>query len=144
MAATLPDVLREPLFRNLLITVNNNLLYHRDWIKAGLVTVRDLCYAVVPGFLPAIAIHEILTQQDGNPTRTLQHTIHQLTEIQQAIPPYWTRLICTHATTTTYPATCFYYTNNNTKLTRCTTGQLQNQAFLPPLTTKQANSDTST
>ena len=96
MAATLPDVLREPLFRNLLITINNNLLYHRDWIKAGLVTVRDLCYAVVPGFLPAIAIHEILTQQDGNPTRTLQHTIHQLTEIQQAIPPYWTRLICTH------------------------------------------------
>ena len=98
MPTTLPDVLHEPLFRNPLITANNSFLYHRDWIKAGIITIRDLCYAVVPGFLRALAIHEILTHQDDNPTRKLQHTIHELTEIQQALPTFWTRLICTHTT----------------------------------------------
>lgn len=92
---TLPDVLHEPLFRNPLITDNSSFFYHRDWIKAGIVTVRDICYSVVPGFMPAIAIHEILTQQVDTPTRTLHHTIHQLTAIQQAFPTYWTKLICT-------------------------------------------------
>ena len=98
MPTTLPDVLHEPLFRNPLITANNSFFYHRDWIKAGIITIRDLCYAVVPGFLRALAIHEILTHQDDNPTRKLQHTIHELTEIQQALPTFSTRLICTHTT----------------------------------------------
>ena len=93
---TLPDILHEPLFRNPLITTNNSFFYHRDWTRAGIITVRDLCYAVVPGFLPALAIHEIFTHQDNNPTRKLQHTIHELTEIQQALPTFWTKLICTH------------------------------------------------
>ena len=98
MPATLPDVLQEPLFRNPLITANNSVFYHRDWIKAGIITVRDLCYSVIPGLMPAIAIHEILTQQDENPTRKLQHMTNELTEIQQALPTYWTRLIRTHTT----------------------------------------------
>ena len=95
---TLPDILFEPVFCNPLITTNNSFFYHRDWIKAGIITVRDLCYAVVPGFLPGLVIHEILTHQDNNPTRKLQHTIHKLTDIQQALPTFWTKLICTHTT----------------------------------------------
>ena len=46
--------------------------------------------------MPALAIHEILTQHNDDTRRSLQQTIHELTELQQALPSYWTRLIRTH------------------------------------------------
>ena len=95
---TLADVLCEPLFRNSLITANNNTLYYRDWIKAGIVTVRDICYLVVPGFMPALAIHELLTQQGDDHVRKLQQTTHELSQIQQPLPTQWTTMILTNAT----------------------------------------------
>ena len=94
--AILEDILQEPLFKNPLITVNSNTLYYRQWIKADIITVKDICYSVIPGFMPALAIHEILTQHNDDTRRSLQQTIHELTELQQALPSYWTRLIRTH------------------------------------------------
>ena len=48
--ATLEDILHEPLFKNPLIMVNNDTIYHREWIKAEVLTVKDICYSVIPGF----------------------------------------------------------------------------------------------
>ena len=96
---TLTDILHEPLFRNPLIATNSNTFYHRDWIQAGIVTVRDLCYSVIPGFLPALAIHEILTDDDIDPKRTIHQTTQQLTQIQRAFPLHWTNAIHKHTAT---------------------------------------------
>ena len=89
--ATLADILHEPLFKN--------PLYYREWIKAELLLIKDICYSVIPGFLPDLAIHEILTRHNENTTRSLQQTKHELRELQRALPNYWTRLIRTHITT---------------------------------------------
>ena len=91
---TFPDIMQEPLFLNPFITTNSATLYYLDWIKAGTITIQDLCYAVIPGFMPPLAIHELLTQTDENSTRTLQHTTQELNRIEQAIPAQWIRLIC--------------------------------------------------
>ena len=73
--ATLSDVLQELLFRNLLITVQGLHIYHSDWVKTGVLRVKDLCYNAIPGFLPVLAIHEVLmlTQNDPDCTRSLLH-----------------------------------------------------------------------
>ena len=97
--ATLADILHEPLFKNPLITVNDNLLYYREWIKAELLLVKDICYSVIPGFLPDLVIHNILTPHNENTNRSLQQTKHELHELQRALLNYWTRLIRTHITT---------------------------------------------
>ena len=97
--ATLADILHETLFKNPLITVNDNLLYYREWIKAEFLLAKDICYSVIPGFLPDLVIHNILTSHNENTTRSLQRTKHELHELQRALPNYWTRLIRTHITT---------------------------------------------
>ena len=73
--------------------------HHLDWIKAGVLSIEDICSSVIPGFLPPLAVHELLTQNDENTTRTLQRTTHELTQIQQAIPTHWTRLLHRQNTT---------------------------------------------
>ena len=40
---TLPDILKEPLFHNPLISANNGPLHHLDWIKAGVLSIEDIC-----------------------------------------------------------------------------------------------------
>ena len=104
---TLADILHEPLFRNPFIAIYSNTFYHRDWIQAGLVIVGDLCYSVIPAFIPALAIHEILTHDDYDPKRTLHQTTQQLTQIQRAFPPYSTNTIHTYCHKPTYSPTYF-------------------------------------
>ena len=60
------DILNEPLFLNKEITLHHELLFFKDWIVAGVIKISDICYEVVPGFLPVEAIHEILANQTGN------------------------------------------------------------------------------
>ena len=83
-----------PLFLNPLIATNNDTLYHLDCIKAGIITIQELCYSVIPGFIPTLAVHELLTQNGKDSTRTLQKTTQELNKSQQAIPTQWKRLIC--------------------------------------------------
>ena len=40
------------------ITLHNELLFFKDWFAAGVIKVSDICYEVVPGYLPVGAIHE--------------------------------------------------------------------------------------
>ena len=39
----LPDILNEPLFKNELVTVDDQPLLPADWIAAGLTQVKDIC-----------------------------------------------------------------------------------------------------
>jgi len=49
--ATLADILHEPLFKNPLITVNNNPLYYREWIKAELLIVSSATQSYPASYL---------------------------------------------------------------------------------------------
>ena len=88
------DILNEPLFLNRHITLHGELLFFKDWIAAGIIKINDICYEVVPGFLPASAVHEILAGQIGNDGRTLDRTSRESNKILSAIPQHWRKQIC--------------------------------------------------
>ena len=94
----LPDILNEPLFKNDLVTVDDQPILRADWIAAGLTQVKDICYEAVPGYLPTRAIHELLTENDVDNTRTLLKTSRELQEIHTAIPHQWNIKITTEHT----------------------------------------------
>ena len=56
--------------------------------------VADVCYVAIPGFLPTIAIHELLTNNLES-HRTLERTARELLDIQNNFPQQWIRLIST-------------------------------------------------
>ena len=58
-------------------------LYYRERIKTEVLTFTDICYSVIPGFLPDLASHEILTRHHENTTRSLQQTKHELHELHR-------------------------------------------------------------
>ena len=35
-----------------------------EWARAGIIQIKELCYIAIPGFLPPLAIHELLTNAD--------------------------------------------------------------------------------
>ena len=84
-----PDILNEPLFRNNLSTAEGKPLFYKEWVKCGLIQLREICYEVIPGFLPLQAIHEILTRDDGQPDRPLRQTAREFTQVLNAIPQLW-------------------------------------------------------
>jgi len=85
------DILQEPLFKSNLILHNDAPIYYKNWIDAGLLQVRDLCYLAIPGLLPIPAIHEIL--HNNNDTQTIQKTFREYRTILQALPPHWLHMI---------------------------------------------------
>ena len=80
------DILQEPLFLNEIIVVQNKPLLYTDWIAAGILRVKDICYEVVPGFLPVSAVLEMLSDE---PPRPISETHRQFDEILGALPPEW-------------------------------------------------------
>lgn len=84
------DILNEPLFLNEEITLRNEIIFFKDWIAAGVIKISDICYEVVPGFLPVRAIHEILADHTGNDGRNLEKTFREFDKILSAIPQQWT------------------------------------------------------
>ena len=71
------------------ITAEGKPLFYKEWVKCGLIQLRDTCYEVIPGFLPLQAIHEILTRDDGQPDRPLRRTAREFTQVLNAIPQLW-------------------------------------------------------
>ena len=70
------SILTEPLVQNELITLNDQPLpVIADWVMAGVTQVKDICYEVVPGYLPTNAVHELLIEQ-GNDDRTLERSVN--------------------------------------------------------------------
>ena len=91
------DILKEPLFLNGLITSRNRTLIYGDWIKAGIIQVKDICYEIVPGFLRASAIHELISD-DHSGYRPLSTTARELNDLLDALPKEWCHQISTSET----------------------------------------------
>ena len=87
------DILNEPLFLNKEITLRSEIQFFKDWIAAGVINISDICYEVVPGFLPVGAIHEILADHTGDDGRNLEKTSREFDKILSAIPQQWTNQI---------------------------------------------------
>ena len=88
------DILNEPLFMNFPISTNDKPLFFPDWITAGITRIKDICYEVIPKYLPLTAIHEMLT--DKTPC-TLSKTTDELRELLHAIPLQWSQQIFKNA-----------------------------------------------
>jgi len=56
-------------------------------VAAGVTQVKDICYEVVPGYLPTTAVHKLLIEEENDNNRTLQQTERELREIRSSIPP---------------------------------------------------------
>ena len=83
------SILNEPLFQNKLITFNDQPLpVIADWVMAGVTQIKDICYEVVPGYLPTNAVHELLLEK-GNEDRILEKTERELGNIRSCIPSEW-------------------------------------------------------
>ena len=105
-------ILDEPLFLNKNITdETNNCLFNEQWITADLIRVSDLCYIVIPDFLPVLAIHELLS------ARCLIQTKQQLDKILNALPKQWisTLRIIPPVTNTTKQKPTFAIVKGQTK-----------------------------
>ena len=83
------DILKEPLFRNNLISTSNRSPFYRDWVASNLIQLKDICYEVIPGFLPETAIHEILSEYEESEDRTFQQTVREFREIRCAVSEEW-------------------------------------------------------
>ena len=80
------DIFNEPLFLNPAITTAYKPLIFTDWVAAGITRIRDICYEVIPGFLPMSTIHDILTEDT---TRTVSRTTEEWKELLVALPSQW-------------------------------------------------------
>ena len=112
---TLPDILQGPIFHN-----PGFQFQWTDWVRAGIVRVADLCDVAILGFLPTIAIHELLTS-NIECHRTLERTARELLGIQNNFPQQWIRLINTpnlRHTATLQPS---FATEQHLPLTNCKT-----------------------
>ena len=93
---SLSALLQESIFRNPLITLDNTPLRLPHWISAGLTRLRDICYLAIPGFLPPMAIHELLYTSLAVEPPPLSHTTRELQQILTALPQPWKSLILRH------------------------------------------------
>ena len=84
------NVLNEQLFLNDLITSQKKPLLYKDWIAAGITLVKDICSEVVPRFLPADALYEILTDREPH---ALSRAIQEYRDLLATIPRKWLHLI---------------------------------------------------
>ena len=66
----LNDILSQTLFHNPSITYNSKVLSFISFIESGIVTVADIAYEVVPGFLLVSAIVEIVKDKYPNMAKT--------------------------------------------------------------------------
>ena len=90
----------------MLLQHNGQPIYYKHWISAGLTQVKDLCYIVIPGLLPAIAIHELLAHEGIS--QPFQRTVRELQDLLHAFPSPWLQAIsssvCSPSSAPTQPS----------------------------------------
>lgn len=79
----------------MLVTVNDQPLYHADSIAAGVSQIKDICDEAVPGYLPTRAIYELLTDIGVDSTSTRLRTSCEFKKMDSAIPLVWNKKIAT-------------------------------------------------
>ena len=75
----LPYIPAGPLFQNELTSVNQEPVTLPDWNSAGITQIKDLTYETLPGFLPTLAIDELLTKHREESHRPLSRTAREPT-----------------------------------------------------------------
>lgn len=82
------DIMNESLFLNPCIRLTDGTtLLNKVWIAVGVTKIKDICYEVIPGFLPAKAVREMVEEM-GTGT-TLMQTEEFLQSILLAMPNQW-------------------------------------------------------
>ncbi len=93
---SLPDILNQPVFNNPHIILNEKTLFYPMFINSGISVIRDLCYEVVPGFLPPGCIVDLVL--DKYPDVNHSHVYTDFKSIMEAIPQEWKHIIRTETT----------------------------------------------
>ena len=81
------DILLEPLFNNPHIKYKEKLLIFNSFIDSGIITVADIAYEVKPGFLPVLAIIEIIHEKYPNIDKS--HISLAYAVILHSLPEEW-------------------------------------------------------
>ena len=111
---SIENIYDQPLFCNPKIVINEKSLLWQDFIKAGIIQLKDLCYEVKPGFLPVSAVIEILksVNEDCN--------VYDVTKkwhlLISALPHDWIKTINTEVNITTNKREIDIELNMNGKL----------------------------
>ena len=85
-------ILNEPIFLNKhIMDKTNSCILFENWVREGILYISDICYIVIPGFLPPLAINDLLSN-----TSTIDDTEQQLNTIIDALPKHWVKAINTN------------------------------------------------
>ena len=85
------QILDQPLFHNPFINYKGKLLCFDSFIDSGVITLADITYEVIPGFLPLGAIVEMIKNKCPQITVKDIHTAYNV--ILYSLPPEWKELI---------------------------------------------------
>lgn len=84
-------VYRQPLFLNPLIKINDQVLFWKIFIDAGIVCIKDIAYEVTTGFLPVQCIVEMI--QDVEHDVNIISIKRQYYQLLLALPSEWKNLV---------------------------------------------------
>ncbi|CAG2235175.1 unnamed protein product [Mytilus edulis] len=90
---TVENIYNQPLFCNSEILICGKTILWNDFIEAGIIQLKDICYEVKPGFLPLNAIVEIVA--NGNDEYDIDSIIKRYRSLQSALPELWTKTVGT-------------------------------------------------
>ena len=82
------------------------LFLYKHWIKSGVMQLHDLCYVAVPGFLPATAICELIS---NHPRKQI---LQEFQTLLTAIPDEWKSLILSQSAPNTSPSAVKFSLNS--------------------------------
>jgi len=86
-----PHIYAQPLFLNTNITCKSKELYFKAFVDAGIVTVSDITYEVIPGFLSTDAICEIVQEKRDN--LDVSDIKKNYSNLKECIPKHWIQYI---------------------------------------------------
>ncbi|CAC5411993.1 unnamed protein product [Mytilus coruscus] len=87
------NIYDQPLFVNPNIVLNNRTIVWHDFIGAGIVCLKDICFEVKTGFLPDLAIVEMIqvVYEDVN----VQYVVDRYRNLLNVIPVEWKNTVNT-------------------------------------------------
>ncbi|CAC5397686.1 unnamed protein product [Mytilus coruscus] len=101
---TVENIYNQPLFCNSEVLICGKTILWNDFIEAGIIQLKDICYEVKPGFLPQNTIVEIVAK--GNDEYDIDSIIKRYRSLQSALPELWTKTVGTEV----------YHRTNNRKI----------------------------
>ena len=91
-------IMHQPLFHNPHVRFQGKVLDFKFFIDCGISTLADICYEVVPGFLKASAITEIVFNHKSDVP--VSHIRCAFFIIIKSLPKEWFQHICSYSTIT--------------------------------------------